>query len=179
MPTRDPAPRPVLLLDAHTTQALACARSLGRSGRRVLAASRRRWPLAAWSKWSAGQFRVAAETIDEYRRLRDWARERGATVVLPMTERSCLLCNAERGAWEAAGMAVGCAPDATLLRAFDKVRTLEDAHRCGITTPPTVAPTSHEEYYEAAQVLGFPCVVKSRFSDAWVGQSFVRGGGAS
>lgn len=135
--------------------------------------------MAAWSKWSDGQFRVAEETIDEYRRLRAWARERGATVVLPMTERSCLLCNAERDAWEAAGMAVGCAPDATLLRAFDKARTLEAAQRCGITTPPTRVPTSQEEYHEAAQVLGFPCVVKSRFSDAWVGQDFVRGGGAT
>ena len=39
----------VLVLDAHTNQALACVRSLGRAGHEVFVASHRALPLAAWS----------------------------------------------------------------------------------------------------------------------------------
>ena len=52
----------VLVLDGQTTQALACVRSLGRSGHEVVAASHRRWPLAGWSTYCRGRFSLAGET---------------------------------------------------------------------------------------------------------------------
>jgi hypothetical protein len=96
-----------------------------------------------------------------------------------MTERSCLLCSAERAAWEAAGIAVGCAEEATLLRAFDKAETLRAAQACGVAIPRTRLPGSEAECRAAAEEVGFPCVVKSRFSDALVGTRFLRSDGAS
>lgn len=169
----------VLVLDGHTTQALACVRSLGRAGHASLVASSRGWPLARWSRWCVGHFRVAAATRPAFADLRDWAREQGATTVLPMTEPSCLLCTADRRAWEAAGIMVGCGDDQMLARAFDKVQTLQAALACGVTIPPTLTPASAEESRAGAERLGYPCVVKSRFSHALIGSSFLQGGGAS
>ncbi|MGH7526059.1 MAG: ATP-grasp domain-containing protein, partial [Gemmatimonadales bacterium] len=169
----------VLVLDGHTTQALASVRSLGRAGYVVLVASTRGWPLAGWSRWCAGHFRVASETPAAFADLRDWARRQGVTSVLPMTEPSCLLCTADRSAWEAAGIMLGCGDDEMLSRAFDKAQTLQAALTCDVAIPPTWFPTSAEECRTGAEEVGFPCVVKSRFSHALIGSSFIRGGGAS
>ena len=167
----------VLVLDGQTNQALACVRSLGRAGYRVLVASHRRAPLAAWSRHCERRFRLAGETIAAFAMLRRWALEQGVRYVLPTTERSCFLCNAERDQWEANGVTVGCAPDETLLRTFDKARTLEYAERCGVTIPPTRFPTSLAESRAAAQDLGFPLVVKGRFGNAWDGVRFLEDSG--
>src|SRR5439155_838245 len=83
----------VLVLDGQTNQALACVRSLGRAGYRVLVASQRRWPLAAWSRYSRGGFRLPGQTVAAFARLRAWAERRRVDVVLPLTERACVLCN--------------------------------------------------------------------------------------
>jgi predicted ATP-grasp superfamily ATP-dependent carboligase len=169
----------VLVLDAHTNQALACVRSLGRAGYDIRVASQRSHPLAAWSHFSRGTFRLDGETVAAFARLRAWATAQGVHTVLPVTERSCRLLNAERGAWEASGIIVGCAPDGVLLRAFDKAQTLKIAERCGVRIPPTVFAGSLDQCLEAGEVVGFPCVVKSRFSNAWDGQRFLRDHGAS
>jgi glycosyltransferase involved in cell wall biosynthesis/predicted ATP-grasp superfamily ATP-dependent carboligase len=165
----------VLVLDAHTNQALACARSLGRAGHEVFVASHRLWPLAAWSTYSRGRFRLAGESVEAFAELRAWAGERGVTVVLPLTERACLLCNAERHAWEALGIVVGCGPDEMLLRAFDKAETARYATASGAMLPPTKAPRSLAECRAAAQAVGFPCVVKPRFSNVHDGFVFQPG----
>lgn len=163
----------ILVLDGQTTQALACVRSLGRAGHEVLVASTRRRPLAAWSRYCGAHFRLAAESIDAFAALREWAAARGVTLVLPATERACLLLNAERERWEAAGIAPGCPPDTMLLQAFDKVRTLEIAAECGVRTPPWRNPQSLAECRAAAAEIGYPIVLKSRFSNARVGETFI------
>jgi hypothetical protein len=109
----------ILILDGETNQALAATRSLGAGGFRVAVASTWRGPLASWSRHCSARFRLGAPRVESYRALRQWAVERGVRVVLPLTERSCVLCNTEREAWEAAGIIVGCAPPAILERAFD------------------------------------------------------------
>jgi predicted ATP-grasp superfamily ATP-dependent carboligase len=164
---------PVLVLDGQTVQALAAVRSLGRAGHPVLIASHRPRPLAAWSRFSRASYRLTAETPLAFSSLRAWAATRGVRVVLPLTERACLLCNLEREAWEASGMTLGCAPQDLLAQAFDKMRTVEAARACNVSTPPTRVPASRAEARAIAAELGFPCVVKSRFSNAWDGQRFV------
>jgi predicted ATP-grasp superfamily ATP-dependent carboligase len=164
---------PALVLDGQTVQALACVRSLGRAGHPVFVASHRRRPLSAWSRYSRATFRLAGETPQAFAALRTWAAACGVRLVLPLTERACLLCNLERDAWAAAGIALGCAPQDLLAQAFDKVRTLEAAQACGVEAPPTRVPSSMAEARDAAHALGFPCVVKSRFSNAWDGHGFV------
>jgi len=173
-----PSPDRVLVLDGHTTQALACVRSLGRAGVTVFVASPQRWPLAGWSRYSRARFHQTGETVAAFAALREWARARGVQVVLPLRERSCLLCNTERTAWETLGMAVGCGPTDMLLRAFDKAGTLELAQACGVRIPPTYFPSSLAECHAAAAAVGYPCIVKPRCSDFWDGARFLAEHGA-
>jgi predicted ATP-grasp superfamily ATP-dependent carboligase len=171
-PTRAaPAPNdtPVLVLDGQSNPALACVRSLGRAGYPVLVASHVRFPLAAWSRFCRGSFHFRENSVSEFARLREWAVEAGARVVLPMSETTCVLTNAERTRWEADGITVGCAPADGLTPAFDKAVTLTAAAACGVRTPATHVPTSLDECREAARALGYPCVVKPRYSYRWDG----------
>jgi predicted ATP-grasp superfamily ATP-dependent carboligase len=163
----------VLVLDGHTNQALAVVRSLGRAGHRVIVASP--WPrcLASWSRHCAERVFVAGESLEAYARLREFARTRGVEVVLPLTERSCLLCNLARDEWIAAGIVVGCAPADMLMRAFDKAETLRHAAMADVRIPLTVSPSSGHEARAAAEAIGYPCVIKPRFSHAWTGEGFL------
>lgn len=163
----------ILVLDGHTNQALACVRSLGRAGFEVLAASHRRLPLSAWSRYCRSYIRLDGENIESFTLLRERARKEGVNIVLPVTERSCLLLNAERQKWEGAGMTIGCGSDDMLAGAFDKARILRLAGECGLSAPPTILPSSLEECREAADEVGYPCVVKPRWSNAWTGKSFL------
>jgi predicted ATP-grasp superfamily ATP-dependent carboligase len=163
----------VLVLDGETAQALACVRSLGRAGHPVVVASQRRFPLAAWSRYCRASVRLAGESVAAFAALRAWAVSQGVRIVFPMTERACVLCNLERDAWESAGITLGCAPPDMVLQAFDKVRTLDAARGAGVATPPTRLPRSLAEAQAAALELGFPCVVKSRFSNGWTGAGFL------
>ena len=166
--TRNGAGR-VLVLDGETNYALACVRSLGRAGYTTFVADKARWPLAAWSRYCEASFRLQGETLASFAELRVWAAARAVTTVLPLTELSAVLCDAERRAWEAAGITVGCAAGETLRQAFDKALTLERAAACGVRFPLTRVPTSLADGRAAAREVGFPCVIKPRFTHAWDG----------
>lgn len=162
----------VLVLDGRTNEALACVRSLGRAGYWVAVSGKARWPLASWSRYCRARV-YAKETLAGFAALRDWARRQQVDVVLPLTEATNQLCNAERGEWEALGIIVGCAPDAVLVGAFDKAETMRRANACGVEIPPTRFPMSLSECRDAAAALGYPCVVKPRFTSAWNGHGFL------
>jgi len=166
-------PERILVLDGHTNQALACVRSLGQAGYPVLVASHRRLPLSAWSRYCRDRFHLAGQDLEAFAALRLWAYRQGVRIVLPLTERSCVLCNAERRKWESLGITVGCGPDEMLRSAFDKAETLYRAEGCGVSIPPTRFPTSLAECRLAAASLGFPCVIKPRWSNAWDGAAFL------
>jgi len=89
-----------------------------------------------------------------------------------------VLCNAEREQWEALGMALGCGPEAMLVGAFNKARTLELAQACGLRIPPTRFPQSLADCHTAAEAVGYPCILKPRFSDFWDGERFLADHGA-
>ena len=162
----------ILILDGNTNQALACVRSLGRAGYTVFVASHQSFPLGAWSRYCGASFRQSGQSIEAFTEMRERARERSINIVLPMTERSCLLLNAEREQWEKLGITVGCAPDEVLNRAFDKAETIKLAETCGVRVPPTLYPTTLEGCFEAAEEVGLPCIVKPRRSNAWDGREF-------
>lgn len=167
------SPTCVLVLDGHTNQALAVVRSLGRAGHRVIVASP--WPrcLASWSRHCAERVSIAGESLEAFARLRAFARTRGVRFVLPLTERSCLLCSLARDEWIGAGIVVGCAPADMLMRAFDKAKTLCHAAKANVRIPRTVSPSSLQEALDAVDVIGYPCVIKPRFSSAWTGDRFL------
>ena len=171
------ARRRVLILDAHSNQALACVRSLGRGGYDVLVASHRRWPLGAWSRYCVGQYRLSGQTVEAFADLRAWAREERVNIVLPLLEGAFLLLNRERAEWEGMGMIVACGTEEMLDRAFDKAQTLHLAESSDVRIPPTRFPESLEQARAAALELGFPCVVKPRESDVWDGNKVVHARG--
>jgi len=163
---------PILILDGQTNQALACARALGEAGHAVLVASHERFPLAGWSRYCEGRYRLSRQSPEAFSGMRSWARERGVRIVLPLTERSCVLLNLERESWEESGARVGCGPAEMLEAAFDKALTIRHAEACGVRVPVTRLPGSLDECLDAAREVGFPCVVKPRRSNAWDGERF-------
>ena len=163
----------VLVLDGCSIEALACVRSLARAGYWVAVGGKRRWPLASWSRYSRARVHYRNETLAAFATLRAWAHRHGIQVVLPLTEATSQLCNAEREEWQALGIVVGCAPDPILVRAFDKAETMRRAAACGVEIPPTRFPATLGECREAAAELGYPCVVKPRFTSAWNGHGFL------
>lgn len=167
----------ILVLDGATTQALACVRALGRSGSTPLVAAVESWPLAAWSRYCHSRYRLIDETRSSFAALRDWAVAEGVQVVLPETERSCILLNAERTEWEGAGITIGCAPEEMLMCAFDKAYTWQFAEACGVRLPGHFVPTTISDGQAAAEQMGYPVVVKPRFSHYWTGERFISGHG--
>ena len=163
----------ILILDGHTNQALACVRSLGNAGYEVLVASHQRLPLSGWSRYCSETYFLNDQNVEAFRALREWATEKDVTLVLPLTERSCLLCNKERTEWESAGIVVGCGPDDMLKNAFDKSLTLRLAKAAGVRIPPTYFPDSLNASLQAVEEIGFPCVIKPRWSNAWDGKEFL------
>lgn len=162
----------ILVLDGHTNQALACVRSLGEAGYTIYLASHQRFPLGRWSRYCRESFHLSGQSVDSFASLREWAQKRSIRVVLPLTERSCVLINVERSEWEAAGMLVGCGPQEMLASAFDKAQTIKHAVSCGVSVPATRFPVSLAECFAAAEEIGFPVIVKPRWSNAWNGRSF-------
>ena len=72
------------------------------------------------------------------------------------------------------GITVGCAPAETLLQAFDKGRVIARAEACGVSVPSTQFPDSLAACHAAAEVVGFPCVVKARCSNVPTKTGFAR-----
>ncbi|MDP9423669.1 MAG: ATP-grasp domain-containing protein [Pseudomonadota bacterium] len=163
----------ILVLDGQTNQALACVRSLGKAGYEVKVASHQRMSLGAWSRYCSGSFHLEGQTVEAFADLREWAISQGVTIVLPLTERSCLLCNASRIEWENAGITLGCAQDEMLQAAFDKAITIRRAQQLGVTVPTTLIPESYVEAVSAVEQIGFPCVIKPRWSNPWNGKQFL------
>jgi glycosyltransferase involved in cell wall biosynthesis/predicted ATP-grasp superfamily ATP-dependent carboligase len=170
-------PSRVLVLDGGTTQALACVRALGRAGHTVFVAAGRA-ALATWSRYCRGRYLLTDDTLPAFAALRAWAGEQGVQVVLPQTERSCMLCNIHRKEWEALGITVGCGSEDLLLRAFDKSRTWQVAEACGVRLPLRHVPRTLADGQAAAERLGYPVVIKPRFSHFWDGDRFLSGQGS-
>ena len=163
----------ILVLDGHTNQALACVRSLAHADHDLLVASEWRRPLAAWSRYCSGSFRLQEQSVEAFSALRRWALQQHVDIVLPLTERSCRLCNQDATHWDRAGITIGCGPDSMLIQAFDKSHTLRLAASCDVEAPATHFPESEIDCRKAASAIGWPCVVKPRFSHSWDGHTFL------
>ena len=105
--------------------------------------------------------------------MREWANREGVDIVLPLTERSCVFAMRNASAMGRIGITVGCGANEMLQNAFDKELTLRYAEACGVRIPPTHFPKSLDDCLAAVEQLGFPCVVKSRWSNAWNGKHFL------
>jgi predicted ATP-grasp superfamily ATP-dependent carboligase len=162
----------ILVLDGDANHALACVRSLGRAGYTTCVASVYKWPLASWSRFAHSSFHFREYTLEAFASMRELVQRHQIGLVLPLTEKSCVLCNADRERWEELGIIIGCAPQTILDQAFDKHLTIERAKACDVRVPKTVLPMSLEDSHRAADEVGFPCIVKPRFSSRWNGKTF-------
>jgi len=168
-----------LVLDAETTKALAVVRALGQT-MEVRTASRRRPALAAWSRFAHEHLRCAAASdADLVRWVRDACREHRIDVVLCPEETSSWLLARDRAAIEDAGVLLPLPPRGVLEIAMDKARTLEAARSAGVPVPPTIVLEDAAQARGAARELGWPVVVKPRWSQFWTGDRFVACGGVS
>ncbi len=169
----------VLVTDAHSPKALAIVRALGRS-MEVWAASESRLDLAVWSRYTAGHVRYR---FDGPSGLVPWVlatcRERGIQVVLCPEEQSSFLVSRARDDFAAAGVRVAVPPTRALQRVMDKAATIAAAAAVGVPVPRTEVLRDLKDAIPAAHELGYPVVVKPRFSHYWDGQRFVSSHGVA
>jgi predicted ATP-grasp superfamily ATP-dependent carboligase len=130
----------VLVTDGENRAALAVVRSLGRSGHRLVVASRINPALAQTSRFCAARvrcpdpFKDASGYVDALTRT---VAEFDIDVILPVTDVSTLLVTEHRGRFEP-NCRVPFAPVEVIARAADKVDVIDTARRLSIPVPKTV-----------------------------------------
>ncbi len=161
----------VLVTDAEVRKTLAVVRDLTPRFEVWTAASSRP-ALAAWSRGVARHLR--SPSCSEFP---DWlvsaCREHQFDVLICPQERSLLLAGTVYEKLGETGVALTFPRPEVLDRAFDKAKTLAAAERLGVPAPTTRVPERHEDTLAAANDLGFPLVLKPRYStyrhgDDWV-----------
>jgi predicted ATP-grasp superfamily ATP-dependent carboligase len=158
----------ILVLDGNQNQAVACVRSLGRKGHRVLVGEATSWSKAGWSRYSAGSFQYSSpEKHPEIflQDLLDHAANEAGTLVLPMTEKTSLLVSAARERFAKAHARTVLPDHGDLLRAVDKASTTALAQSLGITVPKTYVIDHSTDDASLADQLSFPIVLKPRTSE--------------
>jgi predicted ATP-grasp superfamily ATP-dependent carboligase len=163
----------VLVTDAGSTKALAIVRALGRA-MEVWTASESRLDLARWSRYSS---RHLVYPFDKPRELVPWllstCRNHGIQVVLCPEGQSSFLVSRARDLFNVAGVQVAVPPAAALEQVMDKAATIAAAATVGIPVPRTRVLADLDDLIPAARDLGYPVVVKPRFSDYWDGSRFL------
>ncbi len=171
---RQTKPR-VLVTDAEIRKTLAVVRGLGQHYE-IITASPRRPAVAAWSRFASRHLRSpTGETFA------DWLLETTGQlsvdlVVCPQEATLALACSVYEDLL-AAGVVLTFPPLETLDLAFDKAKTLELAAAVGVSVPPTAVPDDWEDVDAAAARLGYPIVIKSRYSNYWTGIDWIHGRG--
>jgi predicted ATP-grasp superfamily ATP-dependent carboligase len=172
----------VFVLDGNENQAVACVRSLARSGHAVRVGSDAGWSKAGWSRHARGSFRYPAPQRDAEgfvaRVVEELGRETGGALVLPMTERTTLPLSAERQRVFAAGGSLVLPPHETVLRAFDKRETTRLADSLGVETPRTQTLSERAGAAEFAARARYPVVLKPRTSEELTAGGGVRATGS-
>jgi predicted ATP-grasp superfamily ATP-dependent carboligase len=162
----------VLVTDASSTKALAVVRALG-SDHEVWTTSGGRGPLAAWSRYASRHVIVPTTPATFAQAVKSLCLRERIDVVIPPEERSSFLLAREQDEMARAGVRVACAPLPALQIAMDKARTVEAARAAGVSVPHTVIPGRLDESLDAAKAIGYPVVVKPRFSHFWADERFI------
>lgn len=163
----------MLVTDAGSTKALAIVRSLGKV-MEVWTASASRLDLASWSRYTTRHLRYPFDKPSE---LVPWllntCREHSIQVVLCPEGQSSFLVSRARDRFAAAGVHAAVPPAAALERVMDKAATIAAAAAVGIPVPRTRVLAHLDDAIPAARELGYPVVVKPRFSEYWDGRRFL------
>ena len=158
----------ILVLDGNENQAVACVRSLGRAGHRVVVGASTSWSKAGWSRFAAETFEYPAPQQGVQPFLDALAvavRKLDRPLILPMTERTTLPISEHRAALEAAGARLVLPAHDIVLRAFDKTQTTAIAESLGIAVPQSETLITAEDATAYAKRATFPVVLKPRSSE--------------
>jgi predicted ATP-grasp superfamily ATP-dependent carboligase len=156
----------VLVTDAARGSAIAIIRSLGRQGLRVIAADSEPRSPGFYSRFASERLRYPppAQAPDELvETLVQAAHERRIDLIVPVTDETVMPLSAARRRFE--GVCALAIPEPEALAASsDKLATVELAAKLEIPAPRTVVVTTAGEALAAAPALGWPVVVKPRWS---------------
>lgn len=151
----------VLLLDGDQPSALAIVRSLGRQGITVHVASSVEHPLAASSRYAGGSVRYP-DPLRDGSAFVAWIQARQQQhpheLIFPVTERTVVPLMLQRGQLDERRLAI--APTAALEQVLAKDKTMAVAESLQIPIPKSVHVSTLTEASDAAQVLGYPLVIK-------------------
>ena len=171
----------VLVLDGNENQAVAATRSLARAGHDVHVGAETGWSKAGWSRACRSTFSYPSPHNDApafIERIIDAVRARGASIVLPMTERSMLPLSAARDRLRDSGGTLVLPDHDRVLAACDKTVTSRLARELGIAVPETrVVGDDAVEARRMAADLEYPVVMKPAMSHE-PGERRVRSTGA-
>jgi predicted ATP-grasp superfamily ATP-dependent carboligase len=163
----------VLVTDAEVRKSLAVVRGLGER-HHVLTASSSRPAMAAWSKYSKAHLLYRWDES-----FPDWlvaaVQEHGVDALVCPQEKTMLLAAQVYDRLEAAGTRVTFPRLPVIDRAFDKGKTLAIAQEVGVPIPRTVFLDHPSDAATAAREIGFPLIVKQRYSSYWNGTEFIAG----
>jgi predicted ATP-grasp superfamily ATP-dependent carboligase/thymidylate kinase len=171
-PVSRTSPRPrvrqarVLVTDASRGSAVTIIRSLGRRGMHVIAADSEARSPGFYSRYAAGRLRYpppdeSPEEMVEV--LLAAARTRRIDLIVPVTDETILPMLAARERF--AGVCRLALPEpGPLTTTLDKMATFELAAELGIPLPRTELVSRVNEALRAAPALGWPVVLKPRFS---------------
>ena len=167
----------ILVLDGHSAAALSVTRSAGRAGHWVaVGANQGIFAAAKLSRYCRVAFDYPVSTSEPAQFvdcILEFVRANQIDLVVPVTDWTLGPLSAERERF--AGLCRLAMPShAAVEFASDKFRTIELAQEIGIGVPKTRLIRSLDDV-SACEGIGFPGVVKDRFSVRWIQQKAVFG----
>ena len=164
-----------LITDIDRRKSIPIIRSLGREGVRVVGISYKRFPVGSTSKFCSKYYRCPDYRKDPVEFL-EWLEEickiEKFDVFYPLEDVILSLCVQNPGYWNRYVNAV--LPSAESLdNCYDKWKTIQIAHQCGISTPLTYCPNDIDEAASIASCWQGKAVIKPRKSSGSRGIVYV------
>jgi predicted ATP-grasp superfamily ATP-dependent carboligase len=95
-------------------------------------------------------------------------------IIFPSWDPQVYVFSKNKQRFESMGVLLPIPDYDTLIIALDKYRTIQAAEQVGFPCPRTYIPTSEQDLRKVAEVLGFPLVIKLRFTSGGRGQEIVK-----
>ena len=174
---KDNKPARVLVTDADSPKALAIVRAIGRQ-HEVWTAAESRLALAGWSRYAKQHLTYSFTSAHQ---LPQWllstCTSHHIDIVITPEEATSLVVAQQQTRFTERGICPTNLPLGTLEIAMDKAQTVRVARDLGIPIPPTRCLSHIDDALKAADELGYPIVVKPRFSRYWTGNEFIASDG--
>ena len=167
----------ILVLDGHSSAALAFTRSAGRAGHWVaVGANAGQFAAAKLSRYCKSAFDYPVSTVDAslfVDSVLDYVSRNAIDLVVPVSDWTLQPLSEQRERFKDVCRLV-LPPHESVLKTSDKFRTIEIARSVGVSVPQTWLITEQCDLDQLAG-LTFPVVVKDRASVRWSGNSAIFG----